>query len=145
MQWLRAETREKEVMSLNPMGRKDGKKIRTLDFFRFGVCRVPNPNTWQTLKLCRVPARWHTANPAVKLSTAVCHLFFYRLSRLIHGKASPCTYNLAVSKGKVHRKRIYRVFFAVSNTRQNLLHIRFGFCRVRLAHGEILPSDSGRL
>jgi len=28
-----------------------------------GVCRVPTPGTRQTLRLCRVPAWWHTTNP----------------------------------------------------------------------------------
>jgi len=51
----------------------------------------------------------------------------------------PCGHNLAVNKSKIHRERVCRVFFAVSNTRQSLRHVRFGLCRVRHAYGEPPP------
>jgi len=47
-----------------------------------------------------------------------------------------------VSKGKVYRGRICRVFFAVSNTRQSLRRERFGLCRVPQAHGKAPQSGS---
>ena len=69
-------------------------------------------------------------------SPDVRHIFFCRVSSLTHGKASLCAHNLAVSKGKVHRRRVCRLFIAVSNTWQNLRRVLFRLCRVRQAHGE---------
>ena len=81
--------------------------------------------------------------------------FFCRVSRLTHDKVSPCVHNLAVSKSRVHRERVFHVFFAVSNTglavclhgdtRQTLPLGRLSpfvifFCRVsRLTHDKVSP------
>jgi len=122
VQWLRVETHEREVMGWNPKGRKDAKEFRTLDFFSF----LSVPNLRRGFAVC--PTLTHDKH---------C-----RVSRLTYGKASSCDHNLTVSKGKFHRERVCRVFFAVSNTRQSLRHVRFGLCRVRQAHGEPTPPSA---
>ena len=85
---------------------------------RFIVC-----NTRQTLPSDCPPSVSHGPS-----------LFFYHVSSLSHGKTSLCVHNLAVGKDKIHRARVCRVYFAMSNTRQSLCRVLFRFCRVRQPH-----------
>ena len=105
------------------------KKIQNVGFFLEGGLPCDQP--------------WNTAN--IETLPYACMVTHGKTCRqAVHHFFLPCAHNLAVSKSKVHRRRVCRVFFAVSNTRQSLRCVRYGLCRVHQAHGEPPLSGSDR-